>query len=132
MKKSFVKRLVALALVIVSVLSMATVASAATNSVNAVPGEKIKGTPFVMTAGSYVSVRVSCFITNQGDAANVFLDVFDPDRNTWVLRDQVHFEDYGYNSGTLSYQLDTNEEQVRIRTYGYEDNTSNIVITYTY
>ena len=131
MKKSFMKRLVALALVIVSVFSVSAVAFAESNTINAVPGEKRTGDAITFTTGADISVRVSCF-QNSGDIVRVFLDVYDPDRGYYVERDVVKFTSAGYNSGTLYYDLDSNENLVRIRTYGYEANSGTIIVIYNY
>lgn len=126
MKK--VMRFLALTLVIISILSISIPAMAA--GLSAVPGESRTTGEIFRTPGSRISYSVSGTLSN-GDIVRVFLDVFNPERNGWVERDSVKFESTGTNGGTLSYTLDTNEDTIRIRTYGYESNLRPVYITYS-
>ncbi len=123
------KKLLVLALVIVSVLAISVPALAA--SIDAVPGAKRTGSAVTFSAGSDVSASVSATLQS-GDIIRIFLDVYNPERSTWVERDVIKFQSAGSNSGTLSYSLDSNETQARIRTYGYEANSGTISVTYTF
>ena len=123
------KKLVAMLLIIVSVFAITIPAMA--ESINAVPGTKKTGSSVTFDGGDDVSVSVSATLQS-GDIVRVFLDVYNPERSTWVERDVIKFQTSGQNSGTLSYTLDNIETKVRIRTYGYEANSGTIEVTYSF
>ena len=131
MKKNIFTRIVAIALVAMSIMAVATTAMASSGTINAVPGTKTVSSAILFTAGSNLSFDVSCNLQS-GDIVRVFLDVWNPERSMWVQRDTIKFQTTGYNSGNLSYHLDSNEYKARIRTYGYEANSGTIVVGFTY
>ena len=122
------KKLIALTLVLMSVMAVALPAYAS-GSLLAKPGEKNTTSTFVYSGGSRVSYLVRATL-RAGDTVRVFLDVYNPERNQWVERDSVKWTTAGDHSTTLSYTLDSNENEVRLRTYGYEDNSGNISVSY--
>ncbi len=131
MKKNIFTRILAIAIVAMSIMAIAIPAMAGSGTIDAIPHKKVKGDSITFSSGSTVTFSVSCTL-NSGDVVRVFLDSWDPGRNKWVERRTVKFQTAGYRSSTLSYTLKATECKVRLRTYGYEDNSGTLTVSYSY
>ena len=131
MKKNNFIRILAIALVAMSIMAIAIPAMAASGTIDAIPHTKVKGESISFSSGSTVSFSVSCTL-NSGDVVRVFLDSWDPGRKMWVERTSVKFQTAGDCNSTLSYTLKTSESKVRLRTYGYENNSGTLTVSYSH
>lgn len=122
------KKLIALALVAISILTVTIQAFANPITLYVAPGKNPRTVGYEFDDG-FASFDCDCTLAGSGDTVRVFLDTFNIARNDWILRKSHKFTSDG--SITLTYNLGNTESKARIRTYGYKENsgTATVVVT---
>jgi hypothetical protein len=123
-----IKKIMAMALVIVSVLTIAVPAMATAPDVTLTvgPGENPRTAGYTFSNG-VASFTCACSRAGSDDTVRIFLDTYNSVRKDWYLQKSYNFTSNGTH--TLSYTMGSNDTKARIRTYGYNENVGDATVS---